>query len=107
MTMCRTIPNDVAVRSLKSIRCGGCYVSDEVLIAISQRCAELETLQIFEVAEYRRVYPVTDQGVRAELEGCPLLRETDLEYAQSITAELRTELVRLGYFSRLRESIFR
>jgi hypothetical protein len=82
-------------------------MSDEVLIAIGQRCAKLETLQMFELAEYRRVYAVTDLGVRAVLQGCPLLRETDVEYATGISGELRTELVRLGYFSRLRESTFR
>jgi hypothetical protein len=40
-------------------------------------------------------------GVRAVLEGCPLLRETDVEYAEIISQELRVELARRRNFSEI------
>jgi hypothetical protein len=50
-------------------------MSDAVLVAIGRRCAKLETLEIFEPAEFTSGFKVTDAGLRAVLEGCPLLRE--------------------------------
>jgi hypothetical protein len=46
---------------------------------------------------YKDISPlrsVIDDGVRAVLQGCPLLRETDVEYASDIIDRLRVKLVK-------------
>jgi hypothetical protein len=62
--------------------------TDDVMVAIGVNCPHLTSLQIF------MRNSITDAGVRAVLQGCPLLRETDVEYAEYVTRELRVELVR-------------
>jgi hypothetical protein len=84
MTDCQAIPVDAAVPSLKSLKSCSRYMSDAVLLAIGRRCAELETLEIFEPAEFTSDFEVTDAGLRAVLQGCPLLREIDVEKARGI-----------------------
>jgi hypothetical protein len=93
------IPVEIALPTLKSITVKSVHMSDSVLIAIGQRCVKLETLNVFNY--YRPEYRVTDVGVRAVLQGCPLLRETDVEYAASISGELRVELARRRDFKSL------
>jgi hypothetical protein len=84
------IPPEVALPTLKSIRVHSPYLRDNVLIAIGRNCAKLESLKIFAPHDC----PATDVGVRAVLQGCPLLRETDVEYAAAISTDLRAELAR-------------
>jgi hypothetical protein len=67
---------------------------DALMQLIGEHCKELRTLNVFYcgIIEGRR----TDVGVRAVLQGCPLLQQTDVEYANGISLELRVELVRRG-----------
>jgi hypothetical protein len=94
LTECQILPVETALPSLKSIQSCSYHVADAVLIAIGRRCAKLETLRIFWFAKPTGDYQMTDVGVRAVLQGCPLLRDTDFEYAQGISTELRVELAR-------------
>jgi hypothetical protein len=76
--------------------CSG--VSDTVMLSIPDMCPKLQTLHVFR--QDRSANPVTNVGVRALLERCPLLQETDVEYADYISHELRMELVRKCDFTR-------
>jgi hypothetical protein len=81
------LPVEVALPTLKSLAI--CSMSDAVLMAIGQRCRKLESFRFF--LESRDSY--TDVGVRALLQGCPLLRPTDVQYAKGISTAVRVELV--------------
>jgi hypothetical protein len=85
----QAIPIDIALSTLKTIECDSRLMTDAVLIAISQQCAKLKTLTMFAWD-----HQVTDAGVRAVLQGCPLLEDTDVERAVRISVELRAELAR-------------
>jgi hypothetical protein len=87
------IPAAIAVPTLKTIyiqrpRC----MTDAVLIAVGHHCAKLETLLVFEPSLRDGVALMTDEGVRAMLQGCPLLRVTDIEDARGFSNELRAEV---------------
>jgi hypothetical protein len=95
------ICEEIALPTLKSLKIHTQYWSDAILIAVGQNCAQLETLILFQSIVYVNSQQVTDVGVRAVLEGCPLLRETDVQYALYISHDLRIELAkrsRLTYF---------
>jgi hypothetical protein len=94
---CSDVPVEVALQSLKSLAICYSELSDEILCAIGQHCAGLERLWVFESSD-EEGYAVTDVGVRAVLQGCPLLRETDVEYAAGLSTELRVELARRRNF---------
>jgi hypothetical protein len=94
MNKCQAVPVEVAIPSLKSIKCGSHNMRDAVLFAVGQKCAKLETLHMFQFADLEARNQVTDAGLRAVLQGCPLLRETGVQYAVGISTELRVELVR-------------
>jgi hypothetical protein len=97
------IPVEVALPTLISLRTYCTCLSDEVLVAIGQRCAKLETLCMFKPAHWNAdSHRVTDVGVRAVLEGCPLLQHTDVEEARGISCELRRELARRRCFTNLK-----
>jgi hypothetical protein len=85
------ISPEIAVPTLKSIKWSSPYMTDAVLIAIGERCAELEALTMFWSPSLNGEHLVTDVGVRA-VQGCPLLRDTDVEQAKGISVELRVEL---------------
>jgi hypothetical protein len=91
----QAIPVEVAIPSLKSLKsCSRC-MSDAVLIAIGRRCVNLKTLLIFEsLTHFTSDYTVTNNGVRAILQGCPLLRETDVTRAAGVTADVRLQLMK-------------
>jgi DNA-directed RNA polymerase subunit F len=88
-TPSQVIPLEIAIPTLKSLRCGSGCMTDEVLIAIGQRCSKLEALTMF--ADNNQL---TDVGVQAVLQGCPHLCKTDVECGRGISTELRVELVR-------------
>jgi hypothetical protein len=90
----QAIPVEIALPTLKFIACSASCMTDAVLYAIGQRCSKLETLYMFEFLEPADDRGMTDVGVRAALEGCPLLRETDVEFALHISTEIRVELAR-------------
>jgi hypothetical protein len=52
-------------------------------------------LHVFRASLYfLRLRTVTDAGARAVLQGCPRLRNTDVEYAIGISHPLRLELIK-------------
>jgi hypothetical protein len=87
-TLFQAIPVDIAIPTLKSIKCGPGLGTDAVMLAIAQKCAKLETLIMLQSTL------VTDVGVQAVLNGCPLLRETDAYEALNTSRELCVELAR-------------
>jgi hypothetical protein len=92
------LPVEVARPSLKKLDVSCCIVSDAVMIAIGGNCSLLHTLYVFEPLPYGKRL-ITDVGVRAVLQGCPLLRETDVEHAVGISNNLRVELAHRRHFS--------
>jgi hypothetical protein len=87
----QTIPVEVALPTLTAMTLQNCHVSDSVMVARWQ-----EVLKVFSAFRRGSEDPYSDAGVRAVLEGCPLLRETDVEDARGISAVLRVELTRRG-----------
>jgi hypothetical protein len=84
----------IATPTLTSITCGSRFITDGVLVASGLLCRSLRKLKVFSSAQYVGSFCVTDAGVRAVLQGCPLLRETDVDYAKGISHSLRVELAR-------------
>jgi hypothetical protein len=82
------IPSEVALPTLVHLALHDCKATDTIMTSIASCCPLLQTLLAFQ-GNY-----ITDVGVRAVLQGCPLLRETDVEYAHSISSELRVELAK-------------
>jgi hypothetical protein len=93
-----TVPEDVALPLLECLQLRRLSVPDSVMIEIGEKCKALHTLLVFDGYLYAS-FPFTEVGVRAVLQGCPLLRETDVEYAEEISQELRVELARRRNFS--------
>jgi hypothetical protein len=91
-----SVPTAVALPSLTSLDLQDCSVTDNVMAAVGLNCPKLQSLMVF----YGNA--VTDVGVEAVLEGCPLLRETDLWYATGVGHELRVELARRANLTELR-----
>jgi hypothetical protein len=87
------VPSEVALPTLVHLALHDCKATDAIMTAIASRCPLLQTLLAFQ-GNY-----ITDVGVRAVLEGCPLLRETDVEYAHSISSELRVEQAKRAQFT--------
>jgi F-box/leucine-rich repeat protein 2/20 len=88
-----SIPVEVAIPTLKAITLYGPHTTDDVLVAIGQNCRKVETLDVFATSEEEGC-KLTDVGVRAVLQGCPLLRKTDVHNARGISTELRVELAK-------------
>jgi hypothetical protein len=95
-----TEPLQVAVPTLQHVRIYGSTVNDTTLAAIAETCKSLQTMHIFGSAS-REGRRFTDEAVWAVLQGCPLLRETDVEFAKGISQELRVELARRCNFNEL------
>jgi hypothetical protein len=92
---CQGIPLEVAIPTLKSLTIVSAYLFNDILSAIGRTCVHLETLWVFRSILFDGPGEfVTDVGVRAVLQGCPLLRETDVEYAAGVGDGLRVELAR-------------
>jgi hypothetical protein len=89
----QVIPVAIAIPTLKSIRIDSKHVSDDVLVGIGQKCAKLEVFPMFS-GLYRHTHQATDVGIRAVLQGCPLLRDTDVEQAFGFGLDVRVELAR-------------
>jgi hypothetical protein len=89
------ISEAVAAPTLEVLDAAECVLTESAQFAIAQRCRKLRTLRIFERNRGQRTPSgVTDAGLRAILQGCPLLREVDVEYAAELSGEMRIELVR-------------
>jgi hypothetical protein len=96
------IPVEIAVPTLKTLHIAQAgYIPDAVLVAVAHNCANLETLTMFTLFLNGGTTLVTDSGMRAVLQGCPLLRRTDVEYAVGISTELRAEMARRCNFTEL------
>jgi hypothetical protein len=92
---CQGIPLEVAIPTLKSLTIVSAYLFNDMLSAIGRTCVHLETLWVFRSILFDGPGDfITDVGVRAVLQGCPLLRETDVEYAAGVSDGLRVELAR-------------
>jgi hypothetical protein len=90
------VPCEVAISSLTHLDIRGCArVTDALLFAVAEGCQALQTFNVF------RENGITEAGARALLEGCTLLRETDVQYAYDLDRELRLELVRRRCFTKL------
>jgi hypothetical protein len=75
---------------------------DTVMQLVAEHCKGLRILHVFEYGNSD--VRVTDVGVRAVLQGCPLLQQTDVEYADDISIDLRVELARRGAYVTLQLS---
>jgi hypothetical protein len=95
------LPAEIALPSLKSLATGSGNVTDAVLVAVGKRCTKLERLAIFSSMSNANTSSVTDVGVSAVLQGCPLLCNVDVQYAGGISTELRVELARRCNFTTL------
>jgi hypothetical protein len=89
------LPVEVAVPTLKLIRVQHprC-VTAAVFTTICQNCTKLETLMVFDSSRLNGRLFITDAGARALLEGCPLLRHTDVEHISGISTAIRVELAK-------------
>jgi hypothetical protein len=81
------IPVEVALPTLQELSVTNCQATDATMAAIASNCPLLHTLMVFEGNK------ITNVGVRAVLQGCPLLRETDVKHAK-ISLDLRVELAK-------------
>jgi hypothetical protein len=96
------LSGQIALPTLRSLEIYSRHMSDAVMVAIGQRCTRLELLKVFESQlKFHCDYPITDVGVLAVLQGCPLLRETDVENAARIGTGLRAGLAQRCNFSRI------
>jgi hypothetical protein len=96
------IPADVAIPSLSQLDMRSCIVTDAVMVAISKTCTNMRNLYLFAHWDANRVLSITDAGVLAVLVGCPRLQNTDVEYAVSISRELRIELAKRSNYTEMR-----
>jgi hypothetical protein len=83
-------PSEVAIPSLTYLALSAGDANDDLLHLLAARCPKLMSLNVFN-GHYR----ITDAGVRAVLQGCPLLWEMDVEYAENISEDMRVELIKL------------
>jgi hypothetical protein len=91
---------------LKELRL--CAMADDVVMQlVGEHCQHLCALEVFDCERHSSGCRVTDVGVRAVLEGCPLLRETDIKYARGISDDLRVELTRRDKCAYLAPSMWR
>jgi hypothetical protein len=99
-SMTCSLPKGMVFTSLEYLDFCDCSgVSDTTLLTISESCPKLQTLHVFRQGQPTR--PITDVGVYAVLERCPLLRDTDVECAEGISQNLRMELVRRNNLTRI------
>jgi hypothetical protein len=82
------LPAEVAIPTLVTLDISVSKIPEAVLIAIGRNCPKLYRLYMFWETN------VTDAGVQAVLQGCPLLWDTDVQDARGISRNLRTELTR-------------
>jgi hypothetical protein len=84
----------IAIFSLTYLDCRSADIERDVLIAAGQCCPNLESLYVNSHNAGGSEDHITDDSVRAVLEGCPKLRNTDLFESRLVSDELRAELAR-------------
>jgi hypothetical protein len=92
------LPAQVAISSLEELVIVQNEITAATMHAIAQNCRSLRTLRVFEKS--------TGDGLRDEcvkdlLQGCPLLKETDVEFAGGLCHKLRVELAKRRRFTEL------
>jgi hypothetical protein len=92
------LPVQGAISSLKELVIFQNAIPAPTMHAIAQNCRSLRTLRVFEKSTGDGL---TDECVKALLKGCPLLRETDVEFAEGLCYELRVELAKRRDFKEL------
>jgi hypothetical protein len=85
------VPVQVAHTSLRRLCTSFVVIPPATAEAIALNCHDLQTLRIFITGD------MTEDGVRAILQGCPQLEETDIEYARGISDDLRLEIANLPF----------
>jgi hypothetical protein len=89
------LPHGVALSTLMAFWTVYSHVDDSLMVALSEKCSNLVFLHVFRAShKFLRLRTVTDAGVRAVLQGCLRLRNTDVEYAIGISHPLRLELIK-------------
>jgi hypothetical protein len=88
----RAIPWQIAIPSLLYLDLRSCRPTDVVLCAIGANCPSLHTLYMFSHTGLGLNPPVTDVGLRAVIQGCPLLRNVDIEDAEGVSDDVCVEL---------------
>jgi hypothetical protein len=86
------LPPQAAIPTLTYL-CTDYVISDATLIAIGSTCLQLKSLQVYGDLHSTR-HPVTDKGVAALLQGCLLLRHTNLYIAWTGSDNMRVELAK-------------
>jgi hypothetical protein len=86
------LPLQAAIPTLTYL-CTDYIICDAALIAIGGTCLQLKSLQVHGDLHPTR-NPVTDKGVAALLQGCLLLRSTNLPMAWTGPDDLRVELAK-------------
>jgi hypothetical protein len=85
------VPINGWLPSLQSLEVSGGGVTNEFFHSVTQNCAALRTLYVFQSSRFNGFKSI-DVGLPALLDGCPLLQGTDVEYAAGISTQLRAEL---------------
>jgi hypothetical protein len=89
------LPHGVALPTLTAFWTIYSRVDESLLVTLSEKCSNLVFLHVFRASHsFLRLRTVTDAGVRAVLQGCPRLRNTDVEYALGFSHALRLELIK-------------
>lgn len=91
------LPAEVALPTLIRLQLADCLPMEPLLVAIAQNCAKLEYMHIFN----GQTRQIQDSHCRAILQGCPLLCDIDVEYANGISHEVRLEMVKQCHYRRL------
>jgi hypothetical protein len=93
-----SLPAQIAIPSLEELVIVHNEIPAATMHAISQNCRSLRTLRLFEKSTGDGL---RDECVQAVLQGCTLLKGTDVEYAHGLGDELRVELVKRRDFTEL------
>jgi hypothetical protein len=84
------LPSEAAIPTLRDLYTN-CLVSDATLVAIGRRCSQLKSLQANSDSSHVGTL-VTEVGVAAVVQGCLLLRRTNLHTGWVSSDDLRVEL---------------
>lgn len=95
----------IAMHALEVLQARYSTIPEEVQLAIGRNCPNLRILVMFESScgPFGEIlnHSGTNDGVRAILNGCPLLTSIDVHHAVGISTELRVEMARRCKLTRL------
>jgi hypothetical protein len=84
------LPSEAAIPTLTDLYTN-CLISDATLVAIGRRCSQLKSLKANNDSSHVGIL-VTEVGVAAVVQGCLLLRRTNLHTGWVSSDDLRVEL---------------